>query len=239
MYIYKENGGVSSARNIGLQHAKGTYIMFVDQDDEINRAMVERLYIDIETHSVDLSMCNCILKYDFKDERLIWENNLKFDEKIHIREDLLFICKYAEKCKKFYYDYNEYLYYYYIRNDSALRQKYSIKKASVLYTYHEVIDILNKYHINNKVIDNVVYSYIFDAMLARIELNKINKLSKETKEELIKIRKKYIALTLFKSKIKLKGKAKLLCISYLPIIYDYIKRKIKKGRDKKCVQKTR
>ena len=75
MYIYKENGGVSSARNIGLQHAKGTYIMFVDQDDEINRAMVERLYIDIETHSVDLSMCNCILKYDFKDERLIWNNN--------------------------------------------------------------------------------------------------------------------------------------------------------------------
>lgn len=31
--IHKENGGVSSARNIGLQHATGQYITFVDADD--------------------------------------------------------------------------------------------------------------------------------------------------------------------------------------------------------------
>lgn len=33
MYIRKENGGVSSARNLGLSQARGTYITFVDSDD--------------------------------------------------------------------------------------------------------------------------------------------------------------------------------------------------------------
>ena len=34
-YIYKDNGGVSSARNKGLSEAKGEWILFLDADDEI------------------------------------------------------------------------------------------------------------------------------------------------------------------------------------------------------------
>jgi glycosyltransferase EpsJ len=36
IYLYKENGGVSSARNLGLSVANGEFIMFVDSDDYID-----------------------------------------------------------------------------------------------------------------------------------------------------------------------------------------------------------
>lgn len=41
--FHKENGGSSSARNLGISHAKGKYIGFIDSDDFIEPEMYERL----------------------------------------------------------------------------------------------------------------------------------------------------------------------------------------------------
>lgn len=41
--FHKENGGVSSARNLGLDHATGKWIMFVDSDDKVMPEICERL----------------------------------------------------------------------------------------------------------------------------------------------------------------------------------------------------
>ena len=54
--IHKENGGVSSARNAGLDVVTGEYIGFVDSDDYIERDMYEFLFNLIEKN--DIASCN-------------------------------------------------------------------------------------------------------------------------------------------------------------------------------------
>lgn len=56
--IHKENGGVSSSRNAGLDVSSGEYIMFVDSDDTIHPKMVEILYKVLVQEKCDISMCN-------------------------------------------------------------------------------------------------------------------------------------------------------------------------------------
>ena len=55
--FHKENGGVSSARNLGLDEAKGDYIGFVDSDDYIAPGMYEKLVELIEDNNADIAVC--------------------------------------------------------------------------------------------------------------------------------------------------------------------------------------
>ncbi|MGF1708382.1 glycosyltransferase family 2 protein [Enterovibrio baiacu] len=50
IYIKKENGGVSSARNLGIEKAKGQYLIFLDSDDEYQNGLFEHLKTIISNH---------------------------------------------------------------------------------------------------------------------------------------------------------------------------------------------
>ena len=53
--FHKENGGSSSARNLGISHAKGEYLGFVDSDDYIDSTMYEQLYAATTEKDVKLA----------------------------------------------------------------------------------------------------------------------------------------------------------------------------------------
>ena len=54
--FHKNNGGLSDARNYGIDHASGKYIMFVDSDDIISENIVETLYC-LMKDNIKLATC--------------------------------------------------------------------------------------------------------------------------------------------------------------------------------------
>lgn len=55
--IHKENGGVSSARNVGLDSTLGEYIGFVDPDDYIDKYMYQKMIEMCIIQNADVSIC--------------------------------------------------------------------------------------------------------------------------------------------------------------------------------------
>ena len=56
----KENGGLSSARNYGIDNSHGEFISFIDSDDYISNDFIEKLYKQIKCDNSDISMCRYI-----------------------------------------------------------------------------------------------------------------------------------------------------------------------------------
>ena len=103
-YFEQENGGVSSARNLGMQRASGRYLCFVDGDDFIDAAFLKHLLDASDRGASDLTVagklfcdrfppdkipalptCGIFLRREFP-----LKNNLEFPEGIHPCEDGLF-----------------------------------------------------------------------------------------------------------------------------------------------------
>ena len=55
-YFEKENGGVSSARNFGINNSMGDYVTFVDPDDWLDSMYLETLYEIMIKHKADISL---------------------------------------------------------------------------------------------------------------------------------------------------------------------------------------
>lgn len=58
VYIEKENGGQSEARNMGLDRITGSYVTFVDSDDWVELNYVENLYKKITEYQADIAVGN-------------------------------------------------------------------------------------------------------------------------------------------------------------------------------------
>ena len=58
VYIEKENGGLSDARNVGLDKMTGSYVTFIDSDDWVELDYVEILYKKIIEYQADIAVGN-------------------------------------------------------------------------------------------------------------------------------------------------------------------------------------
>lgn len=84
--IDKSNGGVSSARNRGIDYATGDYIIFVDSDDFIDEKLLERASKLYANDEIDLVLFS--FKYSYINRNLEVVHNYKETGKYNIKEFL-------------------------------------------------------------------------------------------------------------------------------------------------------
>lgn len=65
--LHKENGGLSDARNAGMQLAKGGFLAFVDSDDLVAPGMYERMLNVLRTETSDVVQCG-VIKFSLEEE---------------------------------------------------------------------------------------------------------------------------------------------------------------------------
>ncbi len=146
--IHKENGGVSSARNVGLDAAKGEWICFCDSDDWVEKEMLEILYNASIENNAEVTLGGYYLtddnkKYDTilphegllsmpKDFVTKWQgpwaklikksvlpkDNIRFPEGITLAEDLFFTFRLYYSSNKIY-GLGKPCYYYYQNENSV------------------------------------------------------------------------------------------------------------------------
>lgn len=105
--IHKSNGGLSSARNAGLDSATGDYIMFCDSDDMFFPTSCEVMFNEIDSKNADYVVGNY---QNCTEEGELWENPV-FDK---------------EKYKNFKLSIKDYKNSFFIMNSSACNKIYSM-----------------------------------------------------------------------------------------------------------------
>ena len=75
--FHKPNGGVSSARNMGLDNARGEWIIFCDSDDWIDAEMYEHMYNAAIQNKVDMVCCDLLVEEKNNKTILSYKNNYK------------------------------------------------------------------------------------------------------------------------------------------------------------------
>lgn len=99
--IDKQNGGLSSARNIALQYVTTEYIMFIDSDDYVHKKYVELLVENAEKYNADIVECG----YSLVDEEYSLLKNIrpKLSGINYVQEHPDVICDIlVEACGKIY-----------------------------------------------------------------------------------------------------------------------------------------
>lgn len=67
--LNKKNGGLSDARNFGIEHANGDFLVFIDSDDYIDYSMIEKLVQAALFNDAEIAVCDMKYIYDNDDTK--------------------------------------------------------------------------------------------------------------------------------------------------------------------------
>ena len=184
--ITKENGGVSEARNLGLEKATGEYIGFIDSDDWIEPNMYELMYQKAITENFDIVACDTQAIYNdkkvyissnIKDDNVsnkelmidayavIWNkiykkellNDIKFKKGMNFCEDVEFLYMIYSKVKKIGVI-KEPLHNY-LQREGSLTYVYDKKLYKLIEAMDDVLEYYKKNKLLDKYYDEIEYTY--------------------------------------------------------------------------------
>lgn len=87
-YFEKENGGLSDARNYGIEQAQGEYLTFVDSDDFLDASHLSVLYNALVNNDADISIAN-YANYQTSTATFYLHTFGEYYEKIYTSEELI------------------------------------------------------------------------------------------------------------------------------------------------------
>ncbi len=186
----KKNGGLSSARNYGLKHAKGDYIAFVDSDDWVNPKYIEKLFLKAISNNFDIVVCD--LEYIYKNKNRVVSSNIQDDifEKNDLMKSMGYIYPavwnklYSKRLFKknirfklnVWFEDVEFIYklypsinsigvvkeplYYYLQRPNAITNTFDKRLYDYIYNWNGIIDYYKKNNLFETYKDELEYSYV-------------------------------------------------------------------------------
>lgn len=184
IYVEKENGGLSDARNYGLKYATGDFIAFLDSDDYIEKNAYEEMYNKAIEENVDYVECDFIWEfpnkirvdkqYPYKNKKemlsfvrvvawnklikrqLITDNNLEFPKGLRY-EDVEFTYKLIPFVNKFAYVDKPFIHY--VQREGSIANVQNERTAEIFTVLDNVIEFYKKNNIYEEYRNELEYNY--------------------------------------------------------------------------------
>ena len=184
IYVEKENGGLSDARNYGLKYATGDFIAFLDSDDYIEKNAYEEMYNKAIEENAGYVECDFIWEfpnkirvdkqYPYKNKKemlsfvrvvawnklikrqLITDNNLEFPKGLRY-EDVEFTYKLIPFINKFAYVDKPFIHY--VQREGSIANVQNERTAEIFTVLDNVIEFYKKNNIYEKYRDELEYNY--------------------------------------------------------------------------------
>lgn len=242
-YFYKENGGVSSARNFGLEKICGNYILFIDSDDLISKDCLEYYFYLLSKSNYDLIWCSFtdkqeLLGEDAKEGRVVSVDDClnrfkklgsssvcgkcfnskllihKFDEQYEYGEDSLFFIEFLlNNAAKIYLSYKK-IYFYRNVCTSATHSNSINMCLQYFEIRRKIVSLYRKKEKSNKLIKSVLCTEFEAAVCLKYFLSKNSvRIPLNVKDELFRSLKFRINY-FFCIRIPIVKKAKILLLSF-------------------------